>query len=109
MPVRIPAANATEVLCFGAAGVGGFAPFYMMLPGAEERVARQTAKWAPRWERNITFFKSPVERGIQRVSPPVARTVQKIDQKLPLEKMAKRTDHRIAKSVDWVGNKRSHV
>ncbi|KAK3319221.1 hypothetical protein B0H66DRAFT_476865 [Apodospora peruviana] len=103
MPVRIPAAGRTEVLCFAGAGISAFAPFYMMLPGAEERISRQTLKWAPKWERNITFFKSPVERGIQRVTPPVARTVQRVDRKLPLEKMAKRADNRIKKNLDIMG------
>lgn len=39
MPVRIPKARSGEIFCFGAAGVGAFAPLYMMLPGAEERLA----------------------------------------------------------------------
>ncbi|KAK3940145.1 hypothetical protein QBC46DRAFT_130114 [Diplogelasinospora grovesii] len=103
MPVRIPKAGRTEVICFGAAGVAGFAPFYFILPGAEERLAAQTLKWAPRWERNITFFKSPVERGMQRITPPVARTVQKIDEKLPLEKIAQRADRRVKKNFDLLG------
>jgi hypothetical protein len=100
MPIRIPAATRGEVFCFGAAGVSAFAPFYLMAPGAEERLVRQTAKWAPRWERNITFFKNPVERGIQRVTPPVARTVQRVERRLPLEKVAQRTDKAIHKGID---------
>ena len=103
MPVRIPKARSGEVLCFGAAGLSAFAPFYFILPGAEERLATQTARWAPRWERNITFFKSPVERGIQRVTPPVERTVRRIDDKLPLEKMAKNVDARIKRGIERVG------
>jgi len=99
MPLRIPAATRGEVLCFGAAGVSAFAPFYLMFPGAEERLTRQTLKWAPRWERNITFFKSPVERGIKRVSPPVARTVQRVEHRLPLDKMAQKTDRGIKKGI----------
>lgn len=99
MPVRIPKARSGEIFCFGAAGVGAFAPLYMMLPGAEERLAAQTARWAPRWERNITFFVSPVERGIQRVSPPIEKTVQRIDRKLPLEKVAKNIDGRIKRGI----------
>lgn len=103
MPVHIPAARSSELLFFGAAGVTGFAPFYLMLPGAEERLARQTAKWAPRWERNITFFKNPVERGVQRISPPVERTVKRIDKRLPLEKMAVRVDKGIKAGVARAG------
>ena len=105
MPVRIPKARTSEVLCFGAAGVGAFAPFYMLLPGAEERLAKQTVYWAPRWERNITFFKSPVERSVQRITPPVAKTVQRIDRGLPLEKVAKKSESRIKKNFELIGMK----
>ncbi|VBB74083.1 Putative protein of unknown function [Podospora comata] len=105
MPVRIPAATRTEVFCMGAGGLSAFAPFYMIIPGAEERVARQTTKWAPKWERNITMFKSPVERGVQRISPPVARTVQKVEHKLHLEQAAQKTSRGISKSFDKMGMK----
>jgi hypothetical protein len=105
MPVRIPAATRTEVFCMGAAGVTGFAPFYLMAPGAEARLSKQTTKWAPRWERNITMFRNPVERGIQRVAPPVERTVHRIEQRLPLEQAAKRTDKSIKKNLDRMGIK----
>ncbi|KAK4099292.1 hypothetical protein N658DRAFT_430207 [Parathielavia hyrcaniae] len=107
MPLRIPAATRTEVLTMASAGAAGFAPFYLMAPGAEERLAKQTTKWAPRWERNITMFVNPVERGIQRVSPPVERTVQKMAQRLPLEKAAKRADRGIKRNLDRMGIKHS--
>lgn len=55
MPVRIPRARSSEILCFGVGGVAAFAPLYMMMPGATERVASQTARWAPRW-LVIPFF-----------------------------------------------------
>jgi hypothetical protein len=91
------------MICYGVAGVGAFAPIYMMLPGAEERLAMQTARWAPRWERNITYFVPPVERGIKRVEPPVSKMVKTIDNKLPLEKMAQGIDRRIKKSLERFG------
>ncbi|KAK5658210.1 hypothetical protein OQA88_2185 [Cercophora sp. LCS_1] len=105
MPLRIPAATKGEVFCFGAAGAAAFAPFYLMAPGANQRLAQQTNKWAPRWERNITMFKNPVERGIQRVTPPVARAVQRVENRLPLEKVAQKTDRGIKKSIDKMGAK----
>jgi hypothetical protein len=107
MPVRIPAATRTEVFCMGAAGVSGFAPFYLMAPGADERLSKQTHKWAPRWERNITMFRNPVEKGIQRVTPPIERTVKRIEHRLPLEKAAKGTDRSIKKNLDRLGIKHS--
>ena len=100
MPVRIPRAGRTEALCFAGAGVGVFAPLYLLLPGAEERLAAQTARWAPRWDRSISYVSPRLERGIQRVTPPVERTVQRIDDRLPLEKVAKRMDRGIKKSID---------
>ncbi|KAI2610856.1 uncharacterized protein GGS25DRAFT_519155 [Hypoxylon fragiforme] len=100
MPVRIPRAKTSELATFGFAGVAGFAPFYMMLPGAEERLASQTARWAPRWERNISYFAPPAQRIAQRVEPRVEKTVKKIDNRLPLEKMAKNVDRRIKSGID---------
>ncbi|KAI8959425.1 hypothetical protein F5Y11DRAFT_302383 [Daldinia sp. FL1419] len=100
MPVRIPRANRTELATFGIAGVAGFAPFYFMLPGAEERLATQTARWAPRWERNISYFASPAQRITQRVEPRLERTVKRIDNRLPLEKVAKNVDRRIKYGID---------
>ncbi|KAK7948144.1 uncharacterized protein PG986_009030 [Apiospora aurea] len=95
MPVRIPAARPSEYAAFGFAGVVGFAPFYMMLPGAEERLASQTIKWAPRWERNVSYFASPAAKVAQRVEPRVGRTVQRLDDRLPLERVAKGVDRQI--------------
>ncbi|XXG96958.1 Diphthamide biosynthesis protein 1 [Hypoxylon texense] len=100
MPVRIPRARSTEIATFGFAGVAGFAPFYFMLPGAEERLATQTARWAPRWERNISYFAPPARRVAQRVEPRVEKTVKRIDSRLPLEKMAKNVDRQIKTGID---------
>ncbi|KAI0390041.1 hypothetical protein F5Y17DRAFT_86706 [Xylariaceae sp. FL0594] len=102
MPVRIPAARSSETAIFGIAGVAGFAPFYMMLPGAEERLASQTTRWAPRWERNISRFAAPAERIAQRAEPRVSRTVRRIDDRLPLERVAQTVDRRIKKGIDRV-------
>jgi len=100
MPVRIPAARRSELLTFGVGGIAAFAPLYMMMPGATERLASQTARWAPRWERNINYFVAPVERGTQFLTPPIERTVKRIDAKLPLEKAARTVDRRIKKGIN---------
>ncbi|KAK3182505.1 hypothetical protein K4F52_006145 [Lecanicillium sp. MT-2017a] len=97
---RLPKAKTSEVLCIGAAGVGVLAPLYMIMPGAEEKLAKQTTKWAPRWERNISYFVPSAERTAQRIEPPVSRVVQSIDERLPLEKMAKRVDKSIRAGVE---------
>ncbi|PSS05268.1 hypothetical protein BD289DRAFT_3938 [Coniella lustricola] len=102
MPVRIPNARSSEILTFGVGGLAAFAPLYMMLPGASERVAAQTARWAPRWERNINYFTGPVERGTQFISPHVERNVKRIDNKLPLDRVARGVDKRIKNGIDRV-------
>ncbi|KAJ0298249.1 hypothetical protein Brms1b_013437 [Colletotrichum noveboracense] len=104
MAPRIPAAKSTETLCYGVATVGAFLPIYLMLPGAEQRLAMQTTKWAPRWERNISYFTPAAERGIKRVEPPVSRIVKRIDDRLPLEKMAKGIDKRIKNGIERFNN-----
>ncbi|KUI53706.1 hypothetical protein VP1G_01149 [Cytospora mali] len=103
MPVRVPAARSTELLTFAGAGAFVLTPLYMMMPGATERVATQTARWAPRWERNINYFVSPVEKTTQRISPPVERTVKKLDDRLPLGTMARNVDRRIKRGIDRAG------
>ncbi|KAI1766500.1 hypothetical protein GGR53DRAFT_208341 [Hypoxylon sp. FL1150] len=100
MPIRIPTTRSTEFATYGLAGVAGFAPFYFMLPGAEERLASQTARWAPRWERNISYFAPPARSVAQRVEPRVEKTVKNIDSRLPLEKVAKNVDQRIKHSIN---------
>ena len=89
----------------GAAGVGVLTPLYLIMPGAQERLALQTAKWAPRWERNICYFTPRVERGVQRIEPPVSRLVQRVDEKLPLERMAKSVDRTIKNGIARFGPK----
>lgn len=97
---RLPRARRSEILLIGAAGVGVLAPLYMFMPGAEEKLHNQTAKWAPSWERNINFFTPPVERGVQKIEPPIHRAVQRMEERLPLEKMAKSVEGGIRKSID---------
>ena len=106
MPVRIPRlpkAGAYEKVCIGAAGVGVLTPLVMIVPGAEERLARETIRWAPRWERNISYFVAPIERGVQRIEAPVARTVQRVEQRLPLERVAKNVDNGIRAGISRFG------
>lgn len=93
----------------GAAGVGVLAPLYLIMPGRNEQlhVAKQTEKWAPRWERNISYFTPPVERGVQRIEPPVSRLVQRVDERLPLEKMAKGMEKSIRGGFERFGPKPS--
>lgn len=107
MPLRrvpkLPGARKSEIFCMGAAGVGVLTPLYMVMPGAEERLASQTTKWAPRWERNVSYFIPPMEKGVQKLEAPVARMVQRVDDKLPLEAMAKSVDKGIRNGIARFG------
>ncbi|RBR05722.1 hypothetical protein FVER53590_09456 [Fusarium verticillioides] len=58
-----------------------------------------TNKWAPRWERNVSYFIPPMEKGVQRIEPPVSRMVQRVEDRLPLEKMAKSVDKGIRSGI----------
>ncbi|KAH9896214.1 hypothetical protein F4778DRAFT_259265 [Xylariomycetidae sp. FL2044] len=100
MPVRLPKPRRGEIATYGLAGVGAFAPFYFMMPGAEERLASNTAKWAPRWERNISYFAPPAQNLTERVHPHLGRTVNNLHGKLPLERAAVSVDGRIKRGID---------
>ena len=96
---RLPKARPSEIAVVGAAGVGVLAPLYLMMPGADDKLANQTAKWAPRWERQTEIWAPRWEKNIQRVEPPVSAAVQRLDERLPLEKMAKGVDAGIRKGI----------
>jgi hypothetical protein len=104
---RLPKAKLSEVLFMGAAGAAVLTPLYLVMPGKNEQlhVANQTSKWAPRWEKNVSYFTPHVERGTQRIEPPVSRLVQSTTERLPLEKMAQGTARRIQNTVDRFGPK----
>lgn len=97
IPIRIT--RSQEAICYGVAGVGGLAPFYLLVPGAEDRLAARTARWAPRWEKNLSYFTPPFVSGIHHVEPPVARAVKRIEKGLPLERMALGVDRRIKNTI----------
>lgn len=107
MPVRIPAARASEVVSFGVGGVAAFAPIYMMLaPGAEETMARHTTRWAPRWEHVAQrYITPPVQHAVRtHVAPPVERTVQRVDRitNPHMARAAQHVDRRIRNGLQRV-------
>ncbi|KAJ3522584.1 hypothetical protein NM208_g12793 [Fusarium decemcellulare] len=82
---RLPAARPSEIFCMGAAGVGVLTPLYLVMPGAEERLSNQTNKVS------------------SESSPPVAKIVQRVEDRLPLEKMAKSVDKGIRSGIARFG------
>ena len=70
----------------GAAGVATASPLLFFIPGAEERLAAQAAKWGPRWNRGFARLHPAVQHGAGRVEPHVKKGVQFIEP--PLKKAA---------------------
>ncbi|ROV95282.1 hypothetical protein VPNG_08940 [Cytospora leucostoma] len=109
MPLRLPnvrlppTSPSTELLTFATAGALALTPLYMALPGATERLAAATARWAPRWERNVGYLVAPAEGATRRIAPPVGRTVRSIDGRLPLGAVARGVDRRIRSGIDRAG------
>lgn len=110
MPLRIPIQKlgTQEAICYSAASVTALAPLYLLMPGAEERLAKQTTKWAPRWEKNMKVFSPSFEKGIHRVEPPVAKTVRRLESRLPLERAALGLEKRIKSTIDRAGKHAHH-
>jgi hypothetical protein len=102
---KLPKAKASEALFIGAAGLAVLTPIYLIMPGADNRLEKQTSKWAPRWEQGTQFFVPHAEKNIQRLEPPVSRTVQRLEDRLPLERMAKATHRGIQNGIDRFGPK----
>jgi hypothetical protein len=85
----LPAARTTTRstgLVVGLAGTASAAPLLFFLPGAEERLSIQAAKWGPRWTRGFAKFEGRVVHGASRVEPGVKRGVQAVEP--PLKKAA---------------------
>lgn len=99
MPGRVPLPRTSERLTFSLASVGILTPLAFLLPGGQERLAAQTARWAPRWERSVSRLARPVERGVQKVSPRLGRAVQRVESRLPLERAARGVDGRIRRGL----------
>ncbi|KAF4627575.1 hypothetical protein G7Y89_g10578 [Cudoniella acicularis] len=70
----------------GLAGTASAAPLLFFIPGAEERLAAQAAKWGPRWNRGFAHIAPRMERGAARVEPGVKRGVKVVEP--PLKKAA---------------------
>jgi len=77
----------------GVAVTASAAPLLFLLPGAEERLAAQAAKWGPRWNRAFSNVAPRVEhhaakieprmqKGVQRVEPPFKRAAFAIDRNI---------------------------
>jgi hypothetical protein len=70
----------------GVAITASAAPLLFFLPGAEERIAAQAAKWGPRWNKGFARMTPRLERSAQRVEPGIQRGVRVVEP--PLKRAA---------------------
>ena len=70
----------------GAGAIATASPLLFFIPGAEERLAAQAAKWGPRWNRGFERMSPVVQRGAVRVEPGVKKGVKMVEP--PLKRAA---------------------
>lgn len=96
----------TELLTYLTATTTAFAPIVFLLAGppAQERLATQTARWAPRWERSISRVAPHVERNAVWVGARVERAVKGTEHiwRPRVERVAKGLEGSIRSGVDRV-------
>ncbi|KAF8850431.1 hypothetical protein BDZ45DRAFT_602860 [Acephala macrosclerotiorum] len=73
-------------LIVGLAGTASAAPLLFFLPGAEERIATQAAKWGPRWTRGFAHMERGVQHSASRIEPRVQKGVKAVEP--PLKRAA---------------------
>lgn len=78
----LPAArtfNRSPGLVGGVAVTASTVPILFFLPGFEERLASQAAKWGPRWTRGFAQVTPRIERGAARVDPRIQKSVKTVE------------------------------
>jgi hypothetical protein len=70
----------------GVAVTASATPLLMFIPGFEERLASQAAKWGPRWNRGFSKISPHVERHAAKVEPHMQKGVKIVEP--PLKKAA---------------------
>ncbi|KAG0646978.1 hypothetical protein D0Z07_6155 [Hyphodiscus hymeniophilus] len=83
----------------GAAVLATASPLLFFIPGAEERLAMQAAKWGPRWNRGFAGVSPLVEKHAAKVEPHAKRGLQAVEP--PLKKAAHQSD----RNMKWVVQK----
>lgn len=78
--------NRSTGVVVGLSGTCAAAPLLFFIPGAEERLAAQAAKWGPRWNRGLSRVTPAVQRGAAKVEPRMQKTVKAVEP--PLKKAA---------------------
>ncbi|TVY83102.1 hypothetical protein LSUE1_G002829 [Lachnellula suecica] len=93
---RLPAARSfanSNGVIGGVAVTASAAPLLFFLPGFEERLAAQAAKWGPRWNRSFSQVAPRMERGAAKVEPRMQKGVKAIEP--PLKRAAIAIDRNI--------------
>jgi hypothetical protein len=70
----------------GAGALATASPLLFFIPGAEERLAVQAAKWGPRWNRGFAHMSPIAQRAHARVEPGMKKGVKVVEP--PLKRAA---------------------
>lgn len=66
-------------MVLGGAGVASAAPLLFFVPGFEERLAAQAAKWGPRWNRGFAHVTPMVQHHAAKVEPRMQKGVKAVE------------------------------
>jgi hypothetical protein len=85
----LPAArtfNRSPGLVGGVAVTASSLPMLFFIPGFEERLVAQAAKWGPRWSRGFANMAPRIERSGAKVEPRIQKSVKTVEP--PLKRAA---------------------
>ena len=63
----------------GGAGIASAAPLLFFVPGAQERLVAQAAKWGPRWNKGFSHVAPRIEHHAAKIEPRMQKGVQKVE------------------------------
>lgn len=78
--------NRSTGVIVGAGALATASPLLFFIPGAEERLAIQAAKWGPRWNRGFARMSPVMQKGANRVEPSMKKGVKVVEP--PLKRAA---------------------
>lgn len=69
-------------LLTGLASTTAVAPVLFLVPGVQEKLSMQAAKWGPRWERGFARAEPHFAKHLMKVEPPARRASKAVEPKM---------------------------
>lgn len=66
-------------LFVAVAGTASASPLLLFVPGFEERLASQAAKWGPRWNRGFSHLTPRIEKHAMKIDPKMQKGVKMVE------------------------------